>query len=251
MNNESLLIALSDVSDKYIQEAMPHKKIVPFKKKMYHTVAAVVVLVLILSGVYTTTAYAKPTSYICMDVNPSIELCLNKWNKVIDVISYNEEALAICNNHSFKNKNYLEAIEELMCDADFKAFCQNDANADLTITIVSDNYKLLEAEIKQCDSFLANHGEVCYADKETAQNAHDNNSSIGKYAAYKELQKYDSEISLDDCNQMTMHELHEEISNHHSEEHSERNTENHNSSTNAHSNHSNNSNNTHHNGHHK
>ena len=37
--------------------------------------------------------------------------------------------------------------------------------------------------------------------------------------SHEELKKYDAEVSLEDCNEMTMHELHEEIDRHHNGSH--------------------------------
>lgn len=222
MNNEALLRDLSNISDEYILEAAPNKKIVPFRKKLYKMIAAAASLFLILSGLYTTTAYAKTTSYISLDVNPSIELCLNKWNKVVEIKAYNKEASDICSNHTLKNKNYLDAIEELLCDEAFKAYCQDETLADLSITIVSNNYHMFEREISKCDSFIANYGKIYYTDEETAKQAHDNDCSIGKYAAYEELQKYDSSINIEDCKEMTMQELHQEIASHHNDSYNEK-----------------------------
>lgn len=219
MNNIELLNAMTDVSDKYILEAAPVKKVVTLKKKIIRTVSAAACICIVLAGGMAATTYAKPVSYIGMDVNPSIELCLNKWNRVIDVVTYNEEASEICNNLKLKHKYYTNAVEILLSDDEFSAYCKNDETSDLTFTIVSDDCEDLQDGIRNCNGYSESSGEIHYADEETLEAAHDNKCSIGKYAAYEELQRYDSGLTIEDCNNMTMHELHEEIDSHHSGNH--------------------------------
>lgn len=191
------------------------KKTIPFRKKMARAIAVAACLCVVLTCGYGATVYAKSTSYISMDVNPSIELCLNKWNRVVKVETYNEEAKTICDRLQLKNRLYTDAVEELLCDPEFSAYCKDNKNSDFVITIASDNYQKLQEGIESCKSYERNCAEIRCANQETVRNAHENNCSIGRYAAYEELQKYDSDLTIEDCNGMTMRELREEIGKHH------------------------------------
>lgn len=227
MNSEDLSRMLTDVSDKYIQEAAPKKKKQSFSKKLliYSSIAAC--LCLILLGSMYINAYARPASYISIDVNPSIEICLNKWNRVIDVIPYNDDAERICRQLNLKNKYYTDAIEELLCNKDFQAYYLNQNTSDLTFTIVSQYCDELQSGIESCKSYSEASGIIHHANMDTANLAHENNCSIGKYAAYEELHEYDNSITLNDCINMTMHELHNEIDSHHNDSHNEKHEEHH------------------------
>ncbi len=219
MKRETILMTLNDVSDAYILEAAPKTKVRSFRGKLTRAVAAAACLCLVLSGAYGATVYAHPASYISLDVNPSIELCLNRWSRVIGVTAYNEEAKTICDRLDLKHKFYTDAVEKVLCDEEFRTYCTQDGKGDLTITIVSDDSLQLREGIEECETYSEHAADFHYADWETAQLAHENECSIGKYAAYEELKKYDAEVSLEDCNEMTMHELHEEIDCHHNGSH--------------------------------
>lgn len=219
MKSEVIIMTLSDVSDAYILEAAPKTKVRSFRGKLTRAVAAAACLCLVLSGAYGATVYAHPASYISLDVNPSIELCLNRWNRVIGVTAYNEEAQAICDSLTLKHNHYTDAVEKILCNEDFSSYCEKDETSDLTITIVSNDCLQLQEGIEACETYSGHTAEFHHADWETAQLAHENDCSIGKYTAYEELKKYNAEVSLEDCNEMTMHELHEEIDRHHNGSH--------------------------------
>ena len=114
MNRETILMTLNDVSDAYILEAAPKTKVRSIRGKLTRAVAAAACLCLVLSGAYGATVYAHPASYISLDVNPSIELSLNRWSRVIGVTAYNEEAKAICDRLDLKHKFYTDAVEKVL-----------------------------------------------------------------------------------------------------------------------------------------
>ena len=55
-----------------------------------------------------------PVSYISIDVNPSLELELNCFARVITAQAYNEEAKSILEEISVRGEKYTEAIEIIM-----------------------------------------------------------------------------------------------------------------------------------------
>lgn len=113
-------------------------------------------------------AYARPASYISIDVNPSMEICLNKWNRVIDVIPYNDDAERICRQLNLKNKYYTDAIEELLCNKDFQAYYLNQNTSDLTFTIVSQYCDELQSGIESCKSYSEASGIIHHANMDTS-----------------------------------------------------------------------------------
>lgn len=51
-------------------------------------------LVLLLAG-YGLISFMQPTTYITLDINPSLELCLNKYNRVLEVKALNRDGVNI------------------------------------------------------------------------------------------------------------------------------------------------------------
>ncbi len=84
-----------------------NEKTVRKRGKLKFATVAALFLVLIGAG---TVAYASPYYYVSMDVNPSILLKVNAFNRVIGVQAVNEDAAAVVEQLEVKNKNVDDAI---------------------------------------------------------------------------------------------------------------------------------------------
>ena len=104
---------------------------------------------------------------------------------------------------------YSDAINTLLHNDCFNSYLQNDA--DLTFTIVSDNEENFSNGITQCVQNLPVTHSIHCTDTHTLHEAHSHHCSVGKYTAYQELAQYDETITIEDCIDMTMHEIHERI----------------------------------------
>ena len=99
------------------------------------------------SGLYF--ANVSPVSYISIDVNPSIELELNCFDKIIGAYAYNDNGREILDMVSVKGMKAEEAVDTIVTSEAMQPYLAD--NADLTFTIASDNadkeqnlYNLLE-----------------------------------------------------------------------------------------------------------
>ncbi len=78
-------------------------------KKAFVLAACAAALVLAFSfGAY---AYFDPYSYVSLDVNPSIELTLNRFDRVLTVKAVNDDGLEIVKDIKLRNKKIDKAIE--------------------------------------------------------------------------------------------------------------------------------------------
>ncbi len=57
--------------------------------------------------------YFTPTSVISIDVNPSLELSVNRFDRVVGVTSYNEDGRALVQELTLTHQNYAEAVEQV------------------------------------------------------------------------------------------------------------------------------------------
>lgn len=104
---------------------------VNFTKKLVLGIASVAVLGLTTSvGAW---AYTTPYSYVSLDVNPSIEYTLNRFERVIDVKAVNDDGQVIINeididglNHQSIEKAILKTVDQISQDG---YFTENAANA--------------------------------------------------------------------------------------------------------------------------
>ncbi|MDK2932655.1 MAG: hypothetical protein PWP27_465 [Clostridiales bacterium] len=95
-------------------------------------VAAVFILV-IGTGLYS---YYSPYSYVSMDINPSVEIILNRYERVLDVQPLNEDGKKIINhNYHFMHKKVDDAISELINGAHEANYLKDNDNNEIFITV--------------------------------------------------------------------------------------------------------------------
>lgn len=150
-----------------------------------------------------------PVSYVSIDVNPSIELELNRIDRVISARAFNEDGERILECVSVDGKHYTDAIDALVESREMEPYLTE--NAALTFTVASCNRQKEDSLLGGVSGSLGclRHGGMSVrTDLAMVGEAHECGLSLGKYAAYKMLQQYDSSISAEDCHNMTMSEIH-------------------------------------------
>lgn len=171
--------------------------------------AAFVCFVFIIFGSHWL--YFTPTSAISVDINPSIELGINRFNHVISVESFNKDGTELSKNLNVKFKNYEKAIDRILRDETISELMHQDEVMTITVT-GSDTNQSSEvfSTVKACTSGHKN--TYCYASPpEDAEAAHKVGLSCGKYRAFLELRQLDSSITPDKVQNMTMRQIRELI----------------------------------------
>lgn len=165
--------------------------------------AALVVLVtgIIFYGIYTT-----PVSYISIDVNPSVELELNLFDRVIAWNGYNDDGEAIAQQIDLYNMPYTEAVDTLLQDSQMEQ-CLAKEGAQLVFTVSSDKEAELTAGIESCQGYILHQGTCTSAGTEEVHEAHELGLSMGRYQVYLKLQQAGIEITPEECQNLTMREL--------------------------------------------
>lgn len=107
-------------------------------------VAAAAAVLLITSGA-VSYAYMNPVTTINVDVNPSVEMKLNTFDKVINVKALNDDGEVILEDLNLKGMESDEAIEALIeAMIDGKYLVADDGEADIVITVTKKNEEKLE-----------------------------------------------------------------------------------------------------------
>lgn len=75
--------------------------------------AAACVLVLLL-GIGGFSAYFTPTATIQFTINPSVELTVNRFDRVIGATGLNEDGQRLLSSLSLRHRNYLDAIDTIL-----------------------------------------------------------------------------------------------------------------------------------------
>lgn len=177
-------------------------------------IAFAMVVLLVLISVYKVNTQAF--SYISIDALPSIELTLNKKDKIIDAKAFNKNGQEILKQVNVEGKEYKEGIEIILgCDL-MKESLKMDTTLSLKI-ISEDSDKGLNLQ-KELNRYKIHHkyiSDINMSEYSIYESAHKEGLSFGKYASYLELKEYDDNITTDQCHNMSMGEIAKEIQDHH------------------------------------
>ena len=121
MNKNKMVEAIDNLDEKYVTEAANYKA----KKKnirpavmSFMAVAACLVLVLGIGAIRNkkkdTMPVAEAATIVCIDVNPSIELSVNKQDKVVAAVALNEDAQKVLSGMNLKNVDLDTALNAIM-----------------------------------------------------------------------------------------------------------------------------------------
>ena len=168
-------------------------------------------LFVLLAGWGGHHIYFSPSSIISIDVNPSLELGINRFDKVISVEGYNDDGAALANAVDVKYLDYAQALTRILESDAFAPYTSGDAAISIAV-FGSDEEKNNEmlSQVEACTAGYRN--AHCYADDmDTAAAAHAAGLSCGKSRAYLALQALDPAVTSEDIQGMTMREIRDRI----------------------------------------
>lgn len=156
--------------------------------------------------------YFTPTVQISIDINPSVELGVNRFNRIISFESYNDDGDKLTDSLDIKFMDYSEAVNKIIDSEEILTLLENDEV--MTIAVVgTDNLQSEEvlSNMQSCTDGRKN--TYCYyTHSKEVKKAHESGLSYGKYKAFLELQKLDPTITVEEIQSMTMREIRERIS---------------------------------------
>lgn len=175
-------------------------------KRPFHVCAAACLcLILLLIG--GQWIYFTPTSAISIDINPSLELGINRFDRVISVNGLNDDGQALANVLDIKFKNYTDAINLILENENITFLLSNDEIMTITVTGPDESQSAeILSDIEVCTSEHKN--TYChYSPPAEVSAAHESGLSCGKYRAFLELQAFDPNITPEAIQGMTMREI--------------------------------------------
>lgn len=184
----------------------------PRCSRRFIPVVALAVCLLAAVGIGGHQLYFTPTTVLSIDINPSLEMDINRFDRVIALNGYNDDGVALAEALDVKNMTYDDAVDVLMSDATIEACLAR--GEELSIAVVQADGKdavqsdAVLAYVRGCTAQHAN--AHCYSmESSEAQmtDAHNAGLSCGKYHIYKTLLAYDPTITPEAVQQMTMREL--------------------------------------------
>lgn len=181
----------------------------------YRTIIAVCVMLFLITGINGYQFLQTPVSYVSIDINPSVELALNRFDRVVSAIAYNEDGESILAGLSVTGKKYTAAIDMIIESEAMSAYLTDQA--ELVFTVAANDGKKenqLRVGIANCAGGMKYGGQCFGGDIGIVTEAHEKGLSMGKYAAYLQLAEYDDTVTADDCRRMTMSEIRGLINRH-------------------------------------
>lgn len=114
------------------------------KNKKLATVVTAVVLALGVSG--AAYSYTAPSKYVNFDINPSVELVTNMYDKVIDVKPLNEDGIKLVETLDLENKDIKEAMDILTKAAVDGGYFKEGLENEVLVTVASNNEEASKEE---------------------------------------------------------------------------------------------------------
>lgn len=166
-------------------------------------IAACVALVACLIG--GVADFLRPVAYVGIDVNPSVELTLNRFDIVVGTCALNDDGQRALDEAPCMWRAFDDAAREL--DGAMRAIAGEGAVVEVSIDCDNENrYAALAAQSNDC--FGCNGEAHCdRTNAEERQAAHNSGMGVAKYRAYQTLQEAGVGISAEECASMSMREL--------------------------------------------
>ena len=166
-------------------------------------IAACVALVACLIG--GVADFLRPVAYVGIDVNPSVELTLNRFDIVVGTCALNDDGQQALDEAPCMWRAFDDAAREL--DGAMRAIAGEGAVVEVSIDCDNESrYAALAAQSNDC--FGCNGEAHCdRTNAEERQAAHNSGMGVAKYRAYQALQEAGVDISAEECASMSMREL--------------------------------------------
>lgn len=90
----------------------------PSKKSRFKSILTYILIIIVLVIVAFSYSFFTSTSFIIIDTNASINLKVNRWNKVIDASALDNNGSNILNSAKVKYKNVNDALTLILSTAE-------------------------------------------------------------------------------------------------------------------------------------
>lgn len=184
-------------------------------------------LAIALVGAFGYRYMTEPTAFIDIDVNPSIELAVNRFDSVVHAEALNDDARTVLNRTDIIGKPYVDAAETLISALRREGYDLDEAYLEFSIS--SDDARQTAALESSTDSLITAcgyAGRCNVVDKSTHEAAHACNMGAGKYLAAQELSRLDPSITMEECSHMSMRQIRDSINACHSKANSNTESDN-------------------------
>lgn len=151
--------------------------------------------------------YFTPTVEISIDINPSVELGINRFNRIISFEGYGDDGRELTNSLDIKFMDYSDAVSRIIENEEIVSLLSSDEV--MTIAVIGTDSVQSEEVLHNMQAYTAGKSNAyCFFTPSTeVKKAHEVGLSYGKYRAYLDLQALNPTITVDQIQDMTMREI--------------------------------------------
>jgi len=161
---------------------------VSIEKKTYAKIVSIAAsfLLFFILGFGGIKAYNTPVTHVDVDINPSLRLEVNIFDRIVDIIPLNRDAQILIENSEELSGTVNECLLTLTDNASKLGYVNNN-NKNVEIFIVSADHDVI-TDIQEYEKAVAKDVtvEVASVDESTFKIAKEHNISVGKAIAIKE-----------------------------------------------------------------
>lgn len=174
-----------------------------------YLVAAMACLCLMVFG--GNWLYFTPTAAISIDINPSIELEVNRFGRVLSVTGCNDDGRQLADTLHIKHLAYADAVEQILSTETMTDLLARDEVLSIGV-IGSDEAQNGAILAALQDQTAQERHAFCYtAAPEEVSQAHALGLSYGKYRAYLTLKELEPDVTPEQVQDMTMRQIMDRI----------------------------------------
>lgn len=168
--------------------------------------ASLASLVLLLTGL---GAWFTPATSIGVDINPSLELQVNIFDRVISLKGRNLDGEAVAGELDLAGKPYDEAMQRLLLSHGLEPYLEKGSTITITLTGNGDHAVQMLSKVV-CRAYAVAEEEnvvYCQVSWDTVKAAEDAGLCIPRYLAWQELLKTDPTVTVEYIKNIPMEEI--------------------------------------------
>ena len=178
------------------------------RQRQHRLALAALSLALLLTG---TGLWFLPAASIAVDINPSVELKVNSFDKVISLKGRNSDGVKAVKDIDVGGMEYDDAIQRILLSRSIQPFLEE--GGDVTITVaggISEEHAGEMLNRVLCRAYniaKEEHVLYCRVDWRTVRAAREAGLCIPRYLAWQKLKEADPDITAEDIRQIPREEI--------------------------------------------
>lgn len=168
------------------------------------SICASLALVLLSFAGIGSHSYVEPYSYVSLDINPSIEYALNRYDKVISVSGINTEGQQVVSSieSDIKNQNITTALGVTIGQLEKDHYISQEEYNHVIVSVYSTNDTKAQSITSRVNTFSAEKSDICSIDtipvsKEVKDDADSLGITPGKLALIHAVAESTSDSNFD------------------------------------------------------